>query len=119
MSTILKWPPTHLQGQIFNGPISKSAYYVRISLHIYQILCFYHKVHNFLVCHPTIVGCPVFNLFHRFPWLWVSTSNRLSLLCTLSSAKLLKLIIHCHKLIVKCRLSLFVVNYINFLYIKW
>ena len=42
-----------------------------------------------------------------FPWLWVSTLNRFSLLCTPSSAKLV--IIQCCKLIVICRLSLFVV----------
>ena len=77
--------------------------YIRISytvvtfLHVICIICdsCWWLAYLLLVVRPA------------FPWLWVSTLNRLSLLCTPSSAKLV--IVQCCKLIVICRLSLFVV----------
>ena len=74
------------------------------------------NVHNYIVVaaflHVVCIICGscwwlaylllvVLHLIYRFPWLWVSTLNRLSLLNTPSSAKLAMV---CHKLIVICGL---------------
>ena len=54
MKTILKWPPTCPQRQIFDGPISKSAY--NTFLNTYTKFCaFITKYTIFLLCRPTIL----------------------------------------------------------------
>ena len=51
MSTILKWLPTHPQRQFLMAEYSNLL--TGIMHFSTQILCFYHEVHKFLLCHPT------------------------------------------------------------------
>ena len=56
MGTILKWPPTRPQRQIFDGPISKSA--CNTFLNTYTKFCaFITKCTIFLLCRPTTGNC--------------------------------------------------------------